>query len=159
MTSSDFSSLAREILGTSDEQLSRLDQGSRRGLIELAPVVPPEDPLGDNDHMGWPVATQVEDTLVVVHRRIPGHNPFGAGNGDENSTFSMIKMSSDGGETWSESFDLREAMHQEDRDRGGVLPLSHRYKFGPVNGSPQGYKLHLNAVGTSRENSVLVLCN
>ncbi len=159
MAPANFSPFALDLLATSEEQLSRLDEGRRQGLIEMTPVALPEDPLGDNNHMGWPVATQVEDTLVLIHRRIPGHNAYGAGNGDEHSTFSMAKTSADGGETWSGSVDLREAMHPDDKNRGGILPLSHRYKFGPVNESKQGYKLHLNAIGTSGENSVLVLCN
>ena len=141
METGKFSPLALELLATSDEQLSRLEEGKSRDLIEMAPVVLPEAALGDNDHVGWPVATQVDGALVVIHRRIPGHNPWGAGNGDENSTFSMARTSSDSGRTWSESFDLREAMHPNDKNRGGDLPLSHRYKFGPVNESKQGYKL------------------
>lgn len=159
METGKFSPLALELLATSDEKLSRLEEGSRLDLIEMAPVVLPEAAVGDNDHVGWPVATQVDGALVVIHRRIPGHNPWGAGNGDENSTFSMARTSLDGGRTWSESFDLREAMHPNDKNRGGDLPVSHRYKFGPVNESNQGYKLHLNAIGTSSAKSVVVLCN
>lgn len=159
METGNFSPLALELLGTSEEQLSQLDEGHRRGMIEMAPVVLPEAPLGDNNHMGWPVATQVEGKLVLVHRRLPGHNASGAGNGDEHSTFSMARTSADGGKTWSESVDLREAMNPDDKNRGGIMPLSHRYKFGPVNESKQGYKLHLNAIGTSDAKSVLVLCN
>ena len=151
--------LALELLAASDEQLSLLEEGRHRGLIELAPVVLPEKPPGDNDHIGWPVATMVGDTLVVIHRRIPGHNPWGAGQGDEDSTFSLATTSTDGGRTWTESFDLRAAMHPDDHNRGGDLPLSHRYKFGPVNESPLGYKLHLNAVGTSSAATVCALCN
>ena len=148
-----------DLLNAGDEQLSRLEDGRRRGLIELAPVALPEQPLGDNDHIGWPVATKVDDTLVVIHRRIPGHNPWGAGQGDGDSSFSLATTSADGGHTWSDPFDLRAAMHPDHRNRGGALPLSHRYKFGPVNDSPEGYKLHLNAVGASSTGSVVVLCN
>ena len=155
----DLSPLARELLNATDEQYATLNEGRERGLIELAPVVLPEDPLGDNNHMGWPVATKVDDTLVVIHRRIPGHNPWGAGDGDENSSFSLAVVSEDDGQSWTEPHDLRDSMEPSCKNRGGVLPLSHRYKFGPVNESVEGYKLHLNAIGTSSEGTVVVLCN
>ena len=151
--------LARELLNATDEQYAILNEGREQGLIELAPVSLPEQPLGDNDHMGWPVATKVNDTLVVIHRRIPGHNPWGAGDGDENSSFSLSVVSEDDGKTWTEPHDLRDAMEPSCKNRGGVLPLSHRYKFGPVNESREGYRLHLNAVGTSSEGTVVLLCN
>ena len=154
-----LSPLALELLSTTDEQLATFAEGREKGLIEIAPVSLPDSPLGDNNHIGWPVATMVDDTLVVIRRRIPGHNPWGAGDGDENSTFSMAVRSSDRGETWSEPFDLRDAMEPACKNRGGVLPLSHRYKFGPVNQSREGYKLHLNAIGASPEGTVVVLCN
>ena len=154
-----LSPLARELLNASDEQYATLSEGRERGLIELAPVVLPGQPLGDNNHMGWPVATKVDGNLVVIHRRIPGHNPRGAGDGDENSSFSLAVVSEDDGQSWTEPYDLRDAMEPSCKNRGGVLPLSHRYKFGPVNESREGYKLHLNAIGTSSEGTVVVLCN
>ena len=155
--------LERRIMAASPEQVALLDRARAEGLMELAPVVLPDNPLGENDHMGWPVATMVSDSgaggaIVVIHRRIPGHNPKGAGRGGADSTFSMATRSTDGGATWSESCDLRDAMGPE-RNRGGELPLSHRYKFGPFNPGKQGYKLHLNAIGTARDGTVVVLCN
>ena len=53
METGKFSPLALELLATSDEQLSRLEEGKSRDLIEMAPVVLPEAALGDNDHVGW----------------------------------------------------------------------------------------------------------
>ncbi|MDE0218921.1 MAG: hypothetical protein OXJ90_06605 [Spirochaetaceae bacterium] len=150
--------LERRIMDASPQQLSLLEHARAEGLMELAPVVLPVNPLGDNDHMGWPVATAVDGAIVVIHRRIPGHNPKGSGRGGADSTFSMATRSTDGGGTWSESYDLRDAMGAE-RNRGGELPLSHRYKFGPFNPGKQGYKLHLNAIGTARDGTVVVLCN
>ena len=47
METGKFSPLALELLATSDEQLSRLEEGSRRDLIEMAPVVLPEAGNGD----------------------------------------------------------------------------------------------------------------
>jgi len=46
---------------------------------------------------------------------------------------------------------------EEDRNRGGSVPLSHRYKFDPDNHSPLGYKLHLNAIGTTRDDAVILV--
>lgn len=147
------------ILGIDDGEAERLRRAVGAGLIDLSPVVLPEYPTDDNNHLGWPVATRAHDTLVVVHRRIPGHNPHGAGSGDARSTFSMVTTSSDGGKSWTRSCDLRDFMVEEYRHRGGILPLSHRYKFGPVNESREGYKLHLNAIGSTRTGRVVVLCN
>ena len=69
--------LARELFPATVEQYALLNEGRERGLIELAPVVLPERPLGDNNHMGWPVGTMTGDTLVVIHRRMPGHDARG----------------------------------------------------------------------------------
>ena len=67
--------LARRLLQMSDAQLARLEEARRQGLLELAPVnLPtPDRYSGDNDHFGWPVATMIDDTLIVSHRRIIGH--------------------------------------------------------------------------------------
>ena len=154
-----LSPLALELLDATTKQLDLLERGEECGIIELAPVSLPENPPGDNNHIGWPVATKVDDTLVVIRRRIPGHDPWGAGDGDENSSFSLAVTSSDGGASWSEPFDLRDAMDPSCKNRGGVIPLSHRYKFGPANESREGYKLHLNAIGTSSRGTVVLLCN
>ena len=151
--------LARELLNISEDQWSKLERGRKEGIIELEPVVLPEHPRGDNNHMGWPVGTMTRDTLVLIHRRMPGHNARGSGHADGDSTFSMAIRSVDQGRTWSQSYDLRDAMNPENRDRGGIIPLSHRNAWGPLNHSKQGYKLHLNAIGTARDGAVIVLCN
>ena len=64
-----LSPLALELLNTTDEQLATYEEGAKEGLIELAPVVLPEQPMGDNNHLGFAEATQSGDTLVVIHRR------------------------------------------------------------------------------------------
>ena len=74
--SNSLSPLALELLNTTDEQFATLDEGAKEGLIELAPVVLPEHPLGDNNHLGFAEATKSGDTLVVIHRRMTGHNPW-----------------------------------------------------------------------------------
>ena len=157
--SNTLSPLALELLNTTDEQFATFDEGAKAGLIELAPVVLPEHPLGDNNHLGFAEATKSGDTLVVIHRRMTGHNPWGAGKADEHSSFTMTTTSNDGGASWTESFNMRDAMAPSCKDRGGLMPLSHRYSHGPVNHSKKGYKLHLNGLGTSREGTVVILCN
>lgn len=156
---SSLSPLALQLLNTTDKQLSTLELGARQGLIELDTVVLPEKPLGDNNHLGFAEATSSGDTLILIHRRMTGHNPWGAGNADKYSSFTMTTTSADGGKTWTESFNIRDAMGTKFRDRGGLIPLSHRYKYGPLNHSKEGYKLHLNGIGTSRAGTVVILCN
>ena len=92
-----LSPLALELLNTTDEQFATFDEGAKEGLIELAPVVLPEQPIGDNNHLGFAEATKSGDTLVVIHRRMTGHNPWGAGNADEHSSFTMVTTSDNGG--------------------------------------------------------------
>jgi hypothetical protein len=118
-------------------------------LIEVAPVDLPLDPPGDCNHFGWPVATMAGDTIVVMHRRIPGHRRQGAGQPHERMSYGVVLRSEDGGKTWSKPYDLRDCMKPEDRNRGGIVPLSHRAKFDPDNKSPRGYKVHLHAIGTA----------
>ncbi len=152
-----LSPFARRLLSADDADLKRLSLGASQGLIELAPVNLPTDPKGHNDHFGWPVATMLGDTLIVVHRAMPGHNRKLSGDADADTTYSMIVRSTDSGQTWSEPYDVRYCMTDEDRNRGGSVPLSHRYKFDPDNHSPLGYKLHLNAIGTTRDGAVILV--
>jgi len=151
--------LARQLLGASDQTLSLFAEGQRRGVIEIAPVNLPVHPPGDCNHYGWPVATRVGDTIVVMHRRIPGHRQQGSGKPHEQMSYGIVLCSEDGGKTWSEPYDLRDCMRPEDRNRGGIVPLSHRFKFDEGNKSTEGYKVHLHAVGTTRDGSVLAINN
>ena len=152
-----LSPFARKLLAADDADLKRLSLDASQGLIELAPVNLPTNPKGNNDHFGWPVATMADDTLIVVHRAMPGHNRKLSGDADADTTYSTIVRSTDGGQTWSEPYDVRHCMTEEDRNRGGSVPLSHRYKFDPDNHSPLGYKLHLNAIGTTRDGAVILV--
>lgn len=147
----------RMVLGASDDQSKELEAGRKAGLIELAPVNLPTHPKGDNDHFGWPVATTVGDTMIIVHRAMPGHNRSLSGSADEDTTYSMIIRSTDGGKTWSQPYDVRNCMTPENRNRGGSVPLCHRFKFDPDNHSPLGYKLHLNAIGVTRDGAVILV--
>lgn len=157
--SSSFNSLARELLGASEEQLAKFEDGHKKGLIEVAPVNLPIDPPGDCNHYGWPIATMVGETIVVMHRRIPGHNPHGAGGPHEKMSYGIVLCSTDGGKTWSDPYDLRDCMKPEDRNRGGIVPLSHRAKFDKENKSEEGYKIHLHAIGTTRDGAVVAINN
>ena len=155
----DETDLSREPLGTTNQARLQLAEGTRQRLIEIAPVNLPVNPPGDCNHYGWPIATMVEDVIVVMHRRIPGHNPRGAGGPDEKMSYGIVLQSDDGGKTWSQPYDLRDCMKPEDRARGGVVPLSHRAKFDKSNKSTKGYKVHLHSIGTTRDGAVVAINN
>ena len=139
-------SLVEHLLLLSPEQLAKLEEGRKKGLIELAPVSLPPDPNALNNHLGWPVATRAGDTLIVARRRIPGHWK-GLERTDDLHSYTMVVRSTDAGKTWNEPFDLRQVMKPGDRYRGGHIPLAHRYKFARDQDSNLGYKIHLNAIG------------
>ena len=152
--------LAHKLLQMSAAQLARLEEARRQGLLELAPVnLPkPDRYSGDNDHFGWPVATMIDDTLIVSHRRIIGHAHGDGQKMDETSTYSVVVRSEDGGKTWSEPYDLRDCMKPRDRTRGGFIPLSHRYRFDAQLQDPYlGYKLHLIAIGATKDGGVVII--
>ena len=155
-----LSPLAKKLLRASQGQLEKLQQGQRKGLIEILPVHLPVNPPGDCNHYGWPVATMVNDTIVVMHRRIPGHtSPKYSGWPNEKHSYGIVVRSVDGGRTWSKPYDLRMSMKPLDRYRGGLVPLSHRYKFDPENKSKQGYPIHLYNIGTTRDGAVVAINN
>jgi len=148
-----------DALQLTPDTVGQLDAAQQLGLIEIAPVHLPEPPSGDCNHLGWPIATMVDDTIVVMHRQIPGHNPTGAGKPDPSMSYGIVLLSNDGGETWSAPYDLRDCMSPEDRNRGGIVPLSHRAKFDKTNKSPLGYKVHLHSIGTTNDNAVVAINN
>ena len=152
--------LARRLLGASQQELATFKEAQRRGLMEIVPVHLPIDPPGDCNHYGWPVATMAGDTIIIMHRRIPGHTgPSTAGWPNEKHSYGIVMRSEDGGTTWSEPYDLRMSMKPLDRYRGGLVPLSHRYKFAPENTSKQGYPIHLYAIATTRDGAVVAINN
>ena len=63
------------------------------------------------------------------------------------------------GRHWSQPYDLRDCMKPEDRNRGGIVPLSHRFKFDSSNKSTEGFKIHLHAIGTTRGGGVVAINN
>lgn len=151
--------LANDLLGLTNEMKKQVAQATRDALLEIAPVHLPVDAPGECNHYGWPIATIVDDTIVVMHRRIPGHNPRGAGKPHEEMSYGIVMCSEDGGTTWSRPYDLRSCMRPNDRNRGGVVPLSHRAKFDKSNKSKLGYKIHLHAIGTTRDGAVMAINN
>ena len=88
---------ALQLLGTSDLQLEELDAHQKAGLLEWAPVHLPINPPGDCNHYGWPVATMSGDTIIVMHRRIPGHRARGAGKPHPKMSYGVVLRSDDGG--------------------------------------------------------------
>ncbi len=148
-----------KLLGLTDSMQRQYAQTTQEGLLEIAPVHLPSQESGGCNHFGWPIATLVNDTIVVMHRRIPGHNPRGAGEPDEAMSYGIVLRSRDGGKTWSEPYDLRACMKPEDRTRGGMVPLSHRAKFDKKNKSKLGYKIHLHAIGATRDGAIVAINN
>ncbi len=148
-----------QLLGASPEFMERLLEGEQAGLIELKAVNLPREVRNDCNHFGWPIATMAGETLVVMHRRIPGHNKNGAGKPDPSMSYGIVLRSEDHGKTWSEPYDLRDCMKPEDRNRGGIVPLSHRRKFDPENHSSEGYKVHLHSIGTAKDGAVVAINN
>lgn len=155
----DTASATVELLSLTIEAAGQLDHAQELGVLEVAPVHLPANSAGDCNHLGWPIATTTGDTIVVMHRRIPGHKAKGAGNPDPSMSYGVVLRSQDGGITWSQPYDLRECMTPEDRIRGGIVPLSHRAKFDPSNKSTLGYKIHLHAIGTALDGAVVAINN
>ena len=148
-----------QLLPVTAESATQLARATETGLMEVAPVhLPPLD-AGDCNHYGWPIATMTGKTIVVMHRRIPGHKAVGAGGPAKEMSYGIVLHSEDGGKTWSKPFDLRDCMKPEDRERGGLVPLSHRAKFDKGNKSPLGYKVHLHSIGTTRDGAVVAINN
>jgi hypothetical protein len=159
LQASEETDLSQKLLGLTDEFNNQRATAARQGLLEIAPVNLPVNPPGDCNHYGWPIATKVGDTMIVMHRRIPGHKASGAGRPHEKMSYGIVLRSDDGGKTWSQPYDLRDCMRPADRTRGGIVPLSHRAKFDQGNTSPEGYKVHLHAIGTTRNGGVVAINN
>lgn len=80
-------------------------------LVDVSPVVLPtaENIVGINDYYDWPIATVVEDTIIVVYSRRPHHFRNRVDTDIHSDEFSGIRMmvrSTDDGQTWSAPVDL-----------------------------------------------------
>jgi len=74
---------------------------------------------------------------------------------NEKMSYGIALRSNDCGQTWSQPYDLRDCMKPEHRCRGGVVPLSHRFKFDRENKFTEGFKIHLHAIGTTRNSAIV----
>lgn len=91
---------------------SILDVAAERDIMKVKPVVLPEGEnfLGDNFHLGWPVAAMVGDTIIVHARRRIYHSASAAcqaiypHNNDEYSS-EFFCRSTDAGKTWGPMID------------------------------------------------------
>ena len=118
-TTIEQSELARKLMNMSEARLRKLEEGKKKGLLELRPLVLPTEEyvVGKNNHFGWPVATQAGDALVVIYLRRCTH--WVRPQWDEDSSGCMMVRSLDGGQTWSKPTDLRQYAKNED----GSLPF------------------------------------
>ena len=78
----------------------------------------------------------LNDTIVVMHQRIPGHNLHGAGVFHLMMSYGVVLYSRDGDQTWSKPSDLPAAC--QTRTATGVEWF--RYRTGP---NPTRTTLHL----------------
>jgi len=80
-------------------------------LLDVRPVVVPgkDNVVGDNDYFMWPIATKVDDTLLVLYQRTPSHWGPDLVKRDKNTGIRMVVTTTDGGKTWSEPVDVRQA--------------------------------------------------
>lgn len=85
--------------------------------MELTPVAVPrgDNIVTGNDYFDWPIATQIEDTILVLFNRRRHHFGRNEPRTDENSGIRMITRSSDGGRTWTEPMDLFQQVGRWDR--------------------------------------------
>ena len=102
------------LLKPTEASRKALELAQQAKLIEVAPVHLPSEKAGDCNHLGWPIATMVGETIVVMHRRIPGHRAKGSGKPSENMSYGVVLASRDGGKTWSKPYDLRDCMTPKD---------------------------------------------
>ncbi len=83
-------------------EVNRQDQLKEKFLQEIEPVVlaePGETPY-DHQHLGWPVATMVDDTIVVAFKTWPGKEWHSKGKIPYRGP--IIVNSVDGGKSWSQ---------------------------------------------------------
>ncbi|MDA3926537.1 MAG: sialidase family protein [Kiritimatiellae bacterium] len=87
------------------------DKFSNSALIDVEPVIAPnkENLVGANDYYMWPIATIIEDTMVVLYSRSTCHWGKEKSQNDGQGGIRMTITSSDGGLTWSKPVDVLQA--------------------------------------------------
>lgn len=106
------------------------------GILEVHPVAIPvgNNLFGSNWHFGWPVATMVDDTIVLVYQRTPAH--WGNLPADQYTSRAVVIRSRDGGKTWSKPVDIRQFIKA------------------PVDQGKAGFG---NAIGTMGDGTILLI--
>jgi hypothetical protein len=99
---------ARVLSQLTEEELAKF---AGTDLLDVQPVIvpTPENTVGENDYFMWPIATMVEDTMVVLYARSPCHWGPDKGKSGGKGGIRMVVTSSDGGKTWTEPVDVLEA--------------------------------------------------
>ncbi len=100
-------------------QLSQLDEREIRKfaeseLLDVQPVLMPTPENVDtiNKYLYWPIATVVDDTILVLYAQKPHHfkNRVQTDiHADDYTGIRKVIQSTDGGKTWSRPFDLHDA--------------------------------------------------
>jgi hypothetical protein len=113
--------LARTLSQISDQEYAVL-AGNR--MIDLAPVMlpRPEYVVTNNNYFDWPIAVQIQDTVIVLFSRRKyhwGRKYDKEPRSDENSGIRMITRSSDRGTTWSDPVDVIEQAGQWEKSLFG----------------------------------------
>jgi|GEM_PF-1340585 len=135
-----FITFPEALLHTDAAEDERLREMEARGLLKIRPVVIPGDPaLGENIHLGHPVAAMSGDSIVVVYYVRQYHYGGELRNGPSiapgKRSSAMMVRSTDGGETWSAPVDMRTF---------GWPEVPSRVGFG-------------NAIGTIRDGEMLLV--
>lgn len=100
--------LALELSQLTEDEIA-LQKGT--DLIRFDPVAIPRPKLvvTQNDYFDWPIATRIDDTIVVLFDRRRNHlggNRNGVQKMNEDSGIRMVTISSDGGHSWSTPIDV-----------------------------------------------------
>jgi len=100
-------SLARRLSQLDSNEVEFLDASP---LISHKPVVLPKPELvvTGNDYFDWPIATQIDKTIILLYDRRHYHwsGDTNEPHTDKNSGIRMIIYSDDGGKTWSDPVDV-----------------------------------------------------
>ena len=109
-------------------EVDRLAAAEARGLMEIKTVILPEGEnlWGINWHLGWPIATMVDDVIIVFSRRMILHGGCPATcynlypNSDSDSGRFVVR-SADAGQTWGPMLDLDYLFDQGGDTIGGGM--------------------------------------